>query len=147
MAKLKYKNFPALDAERHDFVRRTRTVCVHSKDRPKGIYSKSIVRVVVRCENIIDPIQGVFCVDSLDSQTKHLVGHKAHFKDIPEGSEIDVEIFKATPQDCVEWLRGNDDPNARFWEKFSTWPLKELKKPSVFRKSRKKISTLQNVTD
>jgi F0F1-type ATP synthase assembly protein I len=121
MRKIKYSALPDIDKScadfaikksRHDFIRRTRTLCLHSTDRP-GIYSKNLVKVVVSCASLEHPIEGVFCVDAEGSRKGSLVAHKSHFKGLPDGAEIDIEIFEATPRDCVEWLRGNDDPERK----------------------------------
>ena len=114
MTRLKYIPFPNGDADRLEFIRRTRTVCIHASNRPKGIYSKSLVRVVVSYDDgSRHRVEGVFCVDAFGSKMGHLVGHESHFKGIAQGSEVVVEITQATPQDCVEWLEGNDDPERK----------------------------------
>ncbi len=110
MAKLIY--LPYSDTEQMDFVRRTRTVCIYNADR-RGIYSKNLVRIVASCNASNNRIEGVFCVDAAGSRSGHLIGHASHFKGFAEGAEIDVEILPATPDDCVEWLEGNEDPERK----------------------------------
>ncbi len=110
MAKLTFLNYPAADPEQLAFIRRTRTVCIYTADRP-GIYAKNLVRIVASSGD--RRVEGVFCVDAVGSRSGHLIGHASHFKGFAEGAEIDIDIQPATPDDCVEWLDGNEDPERK----------------------------------
>lgn len=110
MAKLTFLTYPAADPEQLAFIRRTRTVCIYTADRP-GIYAKNLVRIVASSGD--RRVEGVFCVDAVGSKSGHLIGHASHFKGFAEGAEIDIEIQPATPDDCVEWLDGNEDPERK----------------------------------
>ncbi len=109
MAKLTYLPYPAADPEQSAFIRKTRTVCIYTADRP-GIYSKNLVRIAASCTVSGRRVEGVFCVDAVGSRRGHLIGHASHFKGFVEGADIDIDILPATPDDCVEWLEGNEDP-------------------------------------
>ena len=110
MAKLTFLTYPAADPEQLAFIRRTRTVCIYTADRP-GIYAKNLVRIVASSGD--RRVEGVFCVDAVGSRSGHLIGHVSHFKGFAEGAEIDIDIQPATPDDCVEWLDGNEDPERK----------------------------------
>ena len=110
MAKLTFLTYPAADPEQLAFIRRTRTVCIYTADRP-GIYAKNLVRIVASSGD--RRVEGVFCVDAVGSRSGHLIGHASHFKGFAEGAEIDIDIQPATPDDCVEWLDGNEDPERK----------------------------------
>lgn len=110
MAKLTFLTYPAADPEQLAFIRRTRTVCIYTADRP-GIYAKNLVRIVASSGD--RRVEGVFCVDAVGSKSGHLIGHASHFNGFAEGAEIDIDIQPATPDDCVEWLDGNEDPERK----------------------------------
>ena len=112
MTKLTYLPYPTTDPEQLAFIRRTRTVCIYTADRP-GIYSKNLVRIIASCSVNGRRFEGVFCVDAVGSKSGHLIGHTSHFKGFVEGAEIDIDILPATPDDCVEWLEGNEDPERK----------------------------------
>lgn len=110
MAKLTFLTYPAADPEQLAFIRRTRTVCIYTADR-LGIYAKNLVRIVASSGD--RRVEGVFCVDAVGSRSGHLIGHASHFKGFAEGAEIDIDIQPATPDGCVEWLDGNEDPERK----------------------------------
>ncbi len=112
MAKLTYLPHPAADQDQSTFIRKTRTICIYNADRP-GIYAKSLVRIVASCAVSGNRIEGVFCVNAVGSKKGCLIGHASQFKGFAEGAEIDVDILPATPDDCVEWLEGNEDPERK----------------------------------
>ena len=112
MAKLTYLPHPATDQDQSTFIRKTRTICIYNADRP-GIYAKSLVRIVASCAVSGNRIEGVFCGNAVGSKKGCLIGHASHFKGFAEGTEIDVDILPATPDDCVEWLEGNEDPERK----------------------------------
>lgn len=109
---LRFKKLTDLGSERSDFVRRTRTICVYSDDRPE-IASKSLVKVTVtsKCKNVV--VDGVFCVDALGSKKGSFVGHPSHFQGLNDGDEITLTITPATANECVAWLESNDDPERK----------------------------------
>jgi len=114
MAKLTYIPFPGADADRLEFIRRTRTICIHASNRPKGIYSKNLVRVVVSCDGGNGHrVEGVFCVDAAGSKVGHLVGHESHFKGIAQGSNVVVEITQPRLRTAWNGLKGTMIPSAR----------------------------------
>lgn len=123
MKTLKYCEIKTSDKEKSNFIRRTRTVCIHASDRPKGIYSKNLVRIIVSYPTNDLAAEGVFCVDALGSKAGQLIGHPSHFKGIPNGSEVKVSILPATPGDCVKWLEGNDDPERKSLGKILNFAL------------------------
>ena len=110
MAKLTYLPYPDDDPQQSAFIRRTRAVCIYAADR-SGIRAKNLVRITASCGD--RRVEGVFCVEAVGSKNGHLIGHPSHFKDFTEGAQIDVEIRPATPDDCVEWLDGNEDPERK----------------------------------
>lgn len=112
MAKLVFLPYPDTDPEQLAFIRRTRTVCIYTADR-RGIYSKNLVRIVASCQATQNRVDDIFCVDAVGSKNGHLIGYASHFKGFAEGAEIDVEIHPATPDDCVKWLEGNEDPERK----------------------------------
>lgn len=131
MAKLTYLPYPATDPKQLAFIRRTRTVCIYAADRP-GIYSKNLVRIVAACAASGRRVEGVFCVDAVGSKIGHLIADTSHFKGFAEGAEIDIEILPATPDDCVEWLEGNEDPERKALAHILNVALEGAKAPGLY---------------
>jgi hypothetical protein len=98
------------EGERGEFVRRTRTICIHSEGRP-GIGSKSIAKVKLRTKGGQE-CEGVFCVDALGSRSGEIIAHKSHIP-FANGTEVTLDIREATATECIEWLKKNDDPERK----------------------------------
>ena len=99
------------DKDRIEFIRRTKTLCIHYDNR-KGISSKSLVKVIITQANGLIH-EGVFCVDAQGSKKGKIIGHESSFNNLEDGEEVNVEIIAASSIDCVEWLIRNDDPERK----------------------------------
>lgn len=95
-----------------DFIGRTKTVCIYSKDRP-GIASKGLVRLAIKVRDKEKIITGVYCVDAKGSERGKFRAHPSHFPDLKRDDVIDLTIKAATAEDCVEWLQENTDPERK----------------------------------
>lgn len=109
--RLKFKFLDETDAERADFIRRTRTICIYADERP-GIYSKSLAKVKLTTSNG-RVIEDVFCVDAKGSKKGCIIGHAAHFVGFKNGETVTLDIDVASARDCVHWLSENDDPERK----------------------------------
>lgn len=101
----RYVDFP-------DEVRRTRTICIHSSNRPK-IETKSLVHITVTHKGNIR--EGTYCVDARGSKIGHLIASETHLKElgVRAGAEVDFSIRPATASESVSWLRENADPERK----------------------------------
>ena len=99
------------------YVRRTKTVCIYTSDRP-GIRSKGLVRITAY-RNGLEVGSEVFCVDARGSKAGHLTAHKNHLKALGTTVEevADFEVSEASAADCAAWLSENEDPERKAFGK------------------------------
>ena len=101
----RYVDFP-------DEVRRTRTICIHSSNRPR-IETKSLVHVTVTHKGNVR--EGTYCVDARGSKIGHLIASETHLKElgVRAGAEVEFTIRPATASESVSWLKDNAVPERK----------------------------------
>ena len=99
------ENFP-------DYIRRTKTVCLWSGDRP-DVKSKALAKITIRKGG--EEISDIFCVDARGSKMGHFTAHPSHLKSLglKKDDKIQIEVTAATAEECSFWLLENDDPERK----------------------------------